>query len=151
MVRHENEFEMMLDQLSRGGRELEAVSIVGMGGIGKTNLTTKLYSDPRIMSRFSIRAKVTVSQEYCLRNVLLGLLSSTSDEPDDQLADQLQKHLKVRRYLVVIDDIWATEAWDDIKLCFQIVIMEAEYSRLLGTWKWLNMLVQVSLLITCAS
>ncbi|XP_049347337.1 putative late blight resistance protein homolog R1A-3 [Solanum verrucosum] len=118
MVGYENEFEMMLDQLVRGGRELEVVSIVGMGGIGKTTLATKLYSDPYIMSRFDIRAKATVSQEYCVRNVLLALLSSISDEPDDQLADRLQKHLKGRRYLVVIDDIWTTEAWDDIKLCF---------------------------------
>nr|AEW48204.1 disease resistance protein RGH1 [Solanum fernandezianum] len=118
MVGHENEFEMMLDQLVRGGRELEVVSIVGMGGIGKTTLAAKLYSDPCIMSRFDIRAKATVSQEYYVRNVLLALLSSTSDEPDDQLADRLQKHLKGRRYLVVIDDIWTTEAWDDIKLCF---------------------------------
>ncbi|XP_055802629.1 putative late blight resistance protein homolog R1C-3 [Solanum dulcamara] len=118
MVGHETEFEMMLDQLARGERELEVVSIVGMGGIGKTTLATKLYSDRCIMSRFDIRAKVTVSQEYCARNVLLGLLSSISDEPDDQLADQLQKLLKGKRYLVVIDDIWTTEAWDDIKLCF---------------------------------
>nr|AEW48205.1 disease resistance protein RGH2 [Solanum fernandezianum] len=118
MVGRENEFEMMLDQLVRGGRELEVVSIVGMGGIGKTTLAAKLYSDPCIMSRFDIRAKATVSQEYCVRNVLHGLLSSISDEPDDQLADRLQKHLKGRRYLVVIDDIWTTEGWDDIKLCF---------------------------------
>nr|AEW48215.1 disease resistance protein RGH7 [Solanum leptophyes x Solanum sparsipilum] len=118
MVGYENEFEMMLDQLVRGGRELEVVSIVGMGGIGKTTLATKLYSDPYIMSRFDIRAKATVSQEYCVRNVLQGLLPSRSDESDDQLADRLQKHLKARRYLVVIDDIWTTEAWDDIKLCF---------------------------------
>ncbi|XP_049386721.1 putative late blight resistance protein homolog R1B-16 [Solanum stenotomum] len=118
MVGRENVLEMMLDQLVRGGRELEVVSIVGMGGIGKTTLATKLYSDPYIMSRFDIRAKATVSQEYCVRNVLQGLLSSISDEPDDQLADRLQKHLKGRRYLVVIDDIWTTEAWDDIKLCF---------------------------------
>nr|AEW48209.1 disease resistance protein RGH5 [Solanum huancabambense] len=118
MVGRENEFEMMLDQLARGGRELEVVSIVGMGGIGKTTLAAKLYSDPYIMSRFDIRAKATVSQEYCVRNVLLGLLSLTSDEPDYQLADRLQKHLKGRRYLVVIDDIWTTEAWDDIKPCF---------------------------------
>lgn len=78
---------MMLDQLDSRERELEVVSIVSMGGIGKTTLSTKLYSDQRIMSRFDIRAKAIVSQEYCVRNVLLSLLSRKSDEPDDQLAD----------------------------------------------------------------
>ncbi|XP_047252598.1 putative late blight resistance protein homolog R1A-3 isoform X5 [Capsicum annuum] len=118
MVGYETEFEMMLDQLTRGERELEVVSIVGMGGIGKTTLATKLYCHPHIMSHFDILAKATVSQEHCVRNILLALLSTTSAEPDDELRDRLQKLLKRKRYLVVIDDIWTTEAWDDIKLCF---------------------------------
>ncbi|CAN4094218.1 unnamed protein product [Withania somnifera] len=126
MVGHENEFEMMQDQLTRGASDLEVVSIVGMGGIGKTTLANKLYSDPFIGSCFDIRAKATISQEYCVRNVLLCLLFSicgktnqTYEEQDDgQLADQLQKLLKGPRYLVVIDDIWTKRAWDDIKLCF---------------------------------
>uniref|UniRef100_M1CP25 Resistance protein PSH-RGH7 n=1 Tax=Solanum tuberosum TaxID=4113 RepID=M1CP25_SOLTU len=66
MVGHENELEMMQDQLARGGRELEVVSIVG---IGKTTLANKIYNDPFIMSHFDIRAKATVSQEYCEKNV----------------------------------------------------------------------------------
>ncbi|CAN4096562.1 unnamed protein product [Withania somnifera] len=118
MVGHETEFELILDQLAGGGRGLEVVSIVGMGGIGKTTLATKLYCNPHIMSHFDILAKATVSQDHCVRNVLLGLLSTISDEPDDQLADQLQKLLKRKRYLVFIDDIWTTRAWDDIQLCF---------------------------------
>ncbi|PHT73454.1 hypothetical protein T459_24239 [Capsicum annuum] len=118
MVGYETEFEMMLDQLARGERELEVVSVVGMGGIGKTTFATNLYSDPRIMSHFDILAKATVSQEHCVRNILLALLSTKSAEPDDELTDRLQKLLKRKRYLVVIDDIWTTEAWDDIKLCF---------------------------------
>lgn len=40
MVGHESEFEMMQDQLVRGERELEVVSIVGMGGIRKLELIT---------------------------------------------------------------------------------------------------------------
>ncbi|KAF3661043.1 hypothetical protein FXO37_13110 [Capsicum annuum] len=52
MVGYETEFEMILDQLASRERERKVVSIVGMEGIGKTTLATKLYSDPRIMPHF---------------------------------------------------------------------------------------------------
>ncbi|XP_047261979.1 putative late blight resistance protein homolog R1B-16 [Capsicum annuum] len=128
MIGCENEFEMIRDQLTRGTSQLDVVSVVGMGGIGKTTLANKIYNDQFILFRFDIRAKATVSQEYCARNVLLRLLSSVSgsrkidesyeQQDDGQLADRLQKFLKSRRYLIFIDDIWAKEAWDDVKLCF---------------------------------
>ncbi|PHT51929.1 hypothetical protein CQW23_06391 [Capsicum baccatum] len=102
---------MILDQLASRERELEVVSIVVMEGIGKTTLATKLYSNP-------ILPKASVSQGHCVRNVLLALLYTTSDEPDNQLADRLHKLLKGKRYFLVIDDIWTAEAWDDIELFF---------------------------------
>ncbi|PHT51831.1 hypothetical protein CQW23_06293 [Capsicum baccatum] len=30
----------------------------------------------------------------------------------------LQKSLKVKRYLIVLVDMWKTDAWDDVRLCF---------------------------------
>ncbi|PHU07946.1 hypothetical protein BC332_24435 [Capsicum chinense] len=128
MIACENEFEMIRDQLTTGTSQLDVVSIVSMGGIGKTTLANKIYNDQFILFRFDIRAKATVSQEYCTRNVLLRLLSSVSgsrkidesyeQQDDGQLADRLQKLLKGKRYLIFIDDIWAKEAWDDVKQCF---------------------------------
>ncbi|KAH0709975.1 hypothetical protein KY284_011402 [Solanum tuberosum] len=66
---------MMQDQIAGGAGEVVVVSIVGMEGDEKTTLASKIYTDSFIMSRFDIRAKATVSYEYCVRNVLLGLLS----------------------------------------------------------------------------
>ncbi|KAK4427070.1 putative late blight resistance proteinR1A-10 [Sesamum alatum] len=36
----------------------------------------------------------------------------------EELADRLYKNLKGRRYLIVMDDIWDTKAWDDVKRFF---------------------------------
>ncbi|PHT52055.1 hypothetical protein CQW23_06517 [Capsicum baccatum] len=35
-----------------------------------------------------------------------------------ELADMLQKSLKGKRYLIVLDDMWKTEAWDAVRQCF---------------------------------
>ncbi|KAM3376696.1 hypothetical protein P3S68_015411 [Capsicum galapagoense] len=34
------------------------------------------------------------------------------------LADMLQKRLKGKRYLIVLDDMWKSEVWDAVRLCF---------------------------------
>lgn len=41
-------------------------------------------------------------------------------EGEAELANMLQKSLKGKRYLIVLDDMWKSEAWDDIRLCFPI-------------------------------
>nr|XP_009603169.3 putative late blight resistance protein homolog R1A-10 [Nicotiana tomentosiformis] len=35
-----------------------------------------------------------------------------------ELADLLQKSFKGKRYLIIVDDIWSREAWDEIRLWF---------------------------------
>ncbi|XP_019171307.1 PREDICTED: putative late blight resistance protein homolog R1B-16 isoform X2 [Ipomoea nil] len=104
---------------------LSIFSIVGMGGIGKTALTRAVYDDSYIEHYFYIRSWIAVSQGYEVRKMLLGILSSVSNSADElyresneQLAEQLYRRLKGRRYLIVLDDIWDIEAWNVIKRSF---------------------------------
>ncbi|KAL0415450.1 UNVERIFIED_CONTAM: putative late blight resistance proteinR1A-4 [Sesamum latifolium] len=57
--------------------KLQMVSIVGMGGIDKTTLARTVYDNPMIVQNFEIRAWVTISQEYNMREILLALLHVT--------------------------------------------------------------------------
>ncbi|KAF0896412.1 hypothetical protein E2562_024287 [Oryza meyeriana var. granulata] len=59
--------------LCDGEEKLRVVSIVGVGGIGKTTLTNKLYR--KLRWQFECRAFVRISQKTNIRRLLINILS----------------------------------------------------------------------------
>ncbi|KAH0745541.1 hypothetical protein KY285_007198 [Solanum tuberosum] len=122
IVGMEDDFNTILDHLTAQTDELTVIPIFGMGGIGKITLARKVYDDSSIRSRFDKHAWVTISQEYNQRQMLLEVVSSITgsnqEMSDDELMEIVYRGLKGRRFLIVIDDIWSTEAWDQMQRIF---------------------------------
>ncbi|KAM3304311.1 hypothetical protein P3S67_015343 [Capsicum chacoense] len=125
MVGFDEVMNKLRRQLIRGSSNLDVISIVGMAGLGKTTLASKLYHDHSVVSHFDVRAQCCVSQAYTRKDLLLTILRGVkkdaviSDElPANELADKLRKLLLIQRYLILVDDIWETIGWDDLKPCF---------------------------------
>jgi len=108
------------------------VSIVGFGGLGKTTLANAVYE--KLKEKFDCWAFVSVSQTPDMRKFFKGLLyelgKNVNDETLDerQLIDQVRKFLQMKRYCIVIDDIWNVSIWHMIRcalpdnICGYIII-----------------------------
>lgn len=125
VVGFDEEAKQIVSRLTNISESLEVVSVVGMGGLGKTTLAKKVYCDPAVEFHFFVRAWVYVSQDYNRQEVLMAILSSLMQPSEhayklneEMLVEEICKHLNGRRYLIVVDDVWTPEAWDDLKMAF---------------------------------
>ncbi|KAK6119964.1 hypothetical protein DH2020_046291 [Rehmannia glutinosa] len=123
LVGVEDDVEEILDRLTGYRSSLDVISVVGMGGIGKTSLVRRIVKHPMVVQRFDIPLWASVSQNYRAEEILASLVLSiiqprSSNPTAEELGEQLYKCLKGHRYLVVLDDMWDVRAWDDLRMYF---------------------------------
>ncbi|XP_027164616.1 putative late blight resistance protein homolog R1B-17 [Coffea eugenioides] len=146
MVGLDDEAAKVIERLVSGPEHVEIVPIVGMAGLGKTTLAKKVYNDNSIIYNFHIRLWCTVSQEYNKKSLLTQILCSDGkhsrmdDLNEDNLLQKLRQRLLQNRYLVVFDDVWDIEVWNELRNAFP---NDKNQSRIIFTSRSSNVASQV--------
>lgn len=125
-------------RLFGGSEELEVHTIVGMVGLGKTTAAYKIFNDDEIEHKFTFaRAFVRVSSEYDKKEVFLKILARFIDVTgeirkmsEETIVRKVKEQLEGLQYLIVLDDVWKPEAWDDLQVAFP---RNKKHSRILIT------------------
>lgn len=121
--------EKLVEWLLRKQPQRSVISVVGMGGLGKTTLVANTYKSQNLMKHFDYYAWITVSQTYIsvedlLRTMIQELFRATMQAiPLDysnmsyvHLVKVLVDYLEPKRYLIVLDDVWDINLWRQINV-----------------------------------
>ncbi|XP_057781729.1 disease resistance protein RGA2-like [Salvia miltiorrhiza] len=115
--------EMLTNSIATDERAISILSIVGMGGLGKTTLTREVFNrlKDETETRFGSHIWVHVSPNFdaltLFKKILKDLTSSDQVEVESKqdILSKIQQALKDKSYLLVLDDVWNRDAskWED--------------------------------------
>lgn len=145
--RHKRHLIDMLVRNNDIAKMNKVVSVYGAGAIGKTSLVRKVYDDEEVRKNFNKQVWLTVSRTFepdgifrnMIRQLQKDVIPKNLDEFGHQMAGygrkqeydnilqnmssiELQQKAKEilgdSRYLVVLDDIWSSDAWNTLRYTF---------------------------------
>lgn len=133
----DNEKELISDWLKFKNDKLSVISLVAMGGMGKTTLAQHLFNDPSIQENFDVLAWVHVSGEFnalqIMRDTLAEISGSYLNDTNFTLVQRkVANELNGKKFFIVLDNMWNDNEVElkDLKIPFQC---GAEGSKILVT------------------
>ncbi|KAJ9683822.1 hypothetical protein PVL29_016359 [Vitis rotundifolia] len=127
----EGNAKILVEQLVQPDKRCSVVSIWGMGGLGKTTLAKKVYHHGAVRRHFDCFAWSSVSQQFNIRAVVKEILfkfmppsreqrKEIEKMGDNEVLKRVYRIQEEKKCLVILDDVWTTEAWDMLRPAFPL-------------------------------
>ncbi|XP_006345389.2 putative disease resistance protein RGA3 [Solanum tuberosum] len=93
------------------GSDESVVSIIGIGGIGKTTVAKLVYNDAVVENSFDTRIWVCVSEGFNVKRLLKAIIESGTGSSCnlvemDVIQRRVQELILGKKFLLVLDDVW---------------------------------------------
>ncbi|XP_049345912.1 putative disease resistance protein RGA3 [Solanum verrucosum] len=93
------------------GSDVSVVSIIGIGGIGKTTVAKLVYNDAVVENSFDTRIWVCVSEGFNVKRLLKAIIESGTGSSCnlvemDVIQRRVQELILGKKFLLVLDDVW---------------------------------------------
>ncbi|CAL5414922.1 unnamed protein product [Camellia sinensis] len=98
-------YELLSRLVDQNHSQRAMISVVGMGGIGKTTVAKRVYDSQEVVAHFNSKAWITVSQSYKPEELLKKMIEQLSgiyvlpDEGIESLIVKLRGYLSEKRYV----------------------------------------------------
>ncbi|OMO69133.1 Disease resistance protein [Corchorus olitorius] len=106
---------------------IQTISMIGLGGIGKTALAQMIYHDYQVRAHFNKVIWVCVSDFFDQNKIARAILGGLDQESTNNLQtlqnvlDKICEKIQTTRFLLILDDVWTDHDgdWEPLRATFQ--------------------------------